>query len=80
MKEFLALASSCLLQMDEETDRDTLKNKDTAYIILEQIVEESPFLTNDILESCFPYILIRCAYRSCYQQAFVNSINNSVSA
>ncbi|KRX16107.1 Membrane-associated protein Hem [Trichinella nelsoni] len=77
MKEFLALASSCLLQMDEETDRDTLKNKDTAYIILEQIVEESPFLTNDILESCFPYILIRCAYRSCYQQAFVNSINNS---
>ncbi|KRY89628.1 Nck-associated protein 1 [Trichinella pseudospiralis] len=80
MKEFLALASSCLLQMEEETDRDTLKNKDTAYIILEQIVEESPFLTNDVLESCFPYILIRCAYRSCYQQAFVNSISNNVSA
>lgn len=35
-----------------------------------QIVEESPFLSQDMLESCFPYVLLRNAYREVYR-AFV---------
>ncbi|MGH0180569.1 UNVERIFIED_CONTAM: hypothetical protein FKN15_004574 [Acipenser sinensis] len=31
------------------------------------IVEESPFLTLDMLESCFPYVLLRNSYRDVYQ-------------
>ena len=32
-----------------------------------QIVEESPFLTMDLLEACFPYALIRNAYHSVHK-------------
>lgn len=35
-----------------------------------QIVEESPFLNQDMLESCFPYVLLRNAYREVYR-AFI---------
>uniref|UniRef100_A0A4W5NFN4 Nck-associated protein 1 n=1 Tax=Hucho hucho TaxID=62062 RepID=A0A4W5NFN4_9TELE len=31
---------------------------------LYQIVQESPFLTMDLLESCFPYVLLRNAYHA----------------
>lgn len=33
-----------------------------------QIVQESPFLTMDLLESCFPYALIRNAYHAVNKQ------------
>lgn len=37
-------------------------------VIFLQIVQESPFLTMDLLESCFPYALIRNAYHAVYKQ------------
>lgn len=32
-----------------------------------QIVQESPYLTMDLLESCFPYALLRNAYNAVYK-------------
>uniref|UniRef100_A0A671NJV9 Nck-associated protein 1 n=1 Tax=Sinocyclocheilus anshuiensis TaxID=1608454 RepID=A0A671NJV9_9TELE len=32
-----------------------------------KIVQESPFLTMDLLESCFPYVLLRNAYHAVYK-------------
>lgn len=67
MKEFLALASSSLLRLGQEADKDATKNRESVYLLLDQIVQESPFLTMDLLESCFPYALIRNAYHDVYK-------------
>jgi hypothetical protein len=34
-----------------------------------KIVQESPFLTMDLLESCFPYALLRTSYHHVYRNA-----------
>lgn len=68
MKEFLALASSSLLRLGQETDKEATKNRESVYLLLDLIVQESPFLTMDLLESCFPYVLIRNAYHEVYKQ------------
>uniref|UniRef100_A0A1B6E8D2 Membrane-associated protein Hem n=1 Tax=Clastoptera arizonana TaxID=38151 RepID=A0A1B6E8D2_9HEMI len=68
MKEFLALASSSLLRLGQESDKELTKNRESVYLLLDQIVQESPFLTMDLLESCFPYALIRNAYHAVYKQ------------
>ncbi|XP_018027145.1 membrane-associated protein Hem isoform X4 [Hyalella azteca] len=98
LKEFLALASSSLLRLGKENDKEVVRNRDatyillhqvcyclhppasgvllptsscircvTTYILLHQIVEESPFLTMDLLEACFPYALIRNAYHAVHR-------------
>ena len=67
MKEFLALASSSLLRLGQEADKEAIKNRESVYLLLDQIVQESPFLTMDLLESCFPYALIRNAYHDVYK-------------
>uniref|UniRef100_A0A8C1GFQ2 Nck-associated protein 1 n=1 Tax=Cyprinus carpio TaxID=7962 RepID=A0A8C1GFQ2_CYPCA len=61
LKEFL-LASSSLLKIGQETDKTTTRNRESVYLLLDMIVQESPFLTMDLLESCFPYVLLRNAY------------------
>ncbi|KAL1110560.1 hypothetical protein AAG570_008088 [Ranatra chinensis] len=68
MKEFLALTSSSLLRLGQEADKEITKNRESVYLLLDQIVQESPFLTMDLLESCFPYALIRNAYHAVYKQ------------
>lgn len=68
MKEFLALASSSLLRLGQEADKEAVRNRESVYLLLDQIVQESPFLTMDLLESCFPYALIRNAYHDVYKQ------------
>ncbi|KAL3277851.1 hypothetical protein HHI36_013192 [Cryptolaemus montrouzieri] len=68
MKEFLALTSSSLLRLGQEADKEAIKNRESVYLLLDQIVQESPFLTMDLLESCFPYALIRNAYHAVYKQ------------
>ncbi|XP_063219756.1 membrane-associated protein Hem [Bacillus rossius redtenbacheri] len=68
MKEFLALASSSLLRLGQEADKEVIRNRESVYLLLDQIVQESPFLTMDLLESCFPYALIRNAYHAVYKQ------------
>ncbi|XP_045128198.1 membrane-associated protein Hem-like isoform X1 [Portunus trituberculatus] len=70
LKEFLALASSSLLRLGRENDKDVIKNRDATYILLHQIVVESPFLTMDLLEACFPYALIRNAYHTVHKSEY----------
>nr|XP_022911596.1 membrane-associated protein Hem isoform X2 [Onthophagus taurus] len=67
MKEFLALASSSLLRLGQEADKEAIRNRESVYLLLDQIVQESPFLTMDLLESCFPYALIRNAFHAVYK-------------
>ncbi|CAB0009496.1 unnamed protein product [Nesidiocoris tenuis] len=67
MKEFLALASSSLLRLGQEADKEMTKHRESVYLLLDLIVQESPFLTMDLLESCFPYALIRNAYHAVYK-------------
>ncbi|XP_054641138.1 nck-associated protein 1-like isoform X2 [Dunckerocampus dactyliophorus] len=71
LKEFLLLASSCLLQMGQNMEKPESKNRESIYLLLHKIVEESPFLSQDMLESCFPYVLLRNAYREVYKSTIV---------
>ncbi|XP_070532704.1 nck-associated protein 1-like [Ptychodera flava] len=68
LKEFLALASSSLLKLGQETDKLVIRNRESVYLLLDQIVQESPFLTMDLLESCFPFVLLRNAYHAVYKK------------
>ncbi|RWS03999.1 membrane-associated protein Hem-like protein [Dinothrombium tinctorium] len=67
LKEFLALASSSLLRLGQEPDKEAIRNRESVYLLLDLIVKESPFLTMDLLESCFPYALLRNAYHAVYK-------------
>ncbi|CAN9511818.1 unnamed protein product [Ophioblennius macclurei] len=67
LKEFLLLASSTLLQLGQNVERVESKNRESVYLLLHMIVEQSPFLSQDMLESCFPYVLLRNAYREVYK-------------
>ncbi|KAJ4923766.1 hypothetical protein JOQ06_028021 [Pogonophryne albipinna] len=61
-----------LLQSPEDrtgTDKMTTRNRESVYLLLDMIVQESPFLTMDLLESCFPYVLRRNAYHAVYNRA-----------
>ncbi|XP_039255502.1 nck-associated protein 1-like isoform X1 [Styela clava] len=64
LTEFLALASSSLLKLGLETDRASTRNRESVYLLLEQIVKDSSVLTMDLLESCFPYVLLRNSYHA----------------
>ncbi|XP_070700831.1 nck-associated protein 1-like [Pempheris klunzingeri] len=71
LKEFLLLASSTLLQLGQNVERVESKNRESVYLLLHMIVEESPFLSQDMLESCFPYVLLRNAYREVFKSFIV---------
>ncbi|XP_022064354.1 nck-associated protein 1-like [Acanthochromis polyacanthus] len=71
LKDFLLLASSTLLQLGQNVERVESKNRESVYLLLHMIVEESPFLSQDMLESCFPYVLLRNAYREVYRSFVV---------
>ncbi|KAM4880931.1 LOW QUALITY PROTEIN: nck-associated protein 1-like [Sylvia borin] len=61
LKEFLLLASVSLLQLAQEPDKARVRNHDSIVLLL-HLIGESSFLT-DMLESCFPYVLLRNAFR-----------------
>lgn len=67
LKEFLGLASSSLLRLIQEHDKELIKNRESVYLLIHILVQESPFLTMDLLESCFPYCLLRHAYQCVYK-------------
>jgi len=73
LKEFLALASSSLLRLAQETSKEEVKNRESVYILLDLIVNVSPFLSMDLLESCFPYTLLRNSYHNVHKLSYVNS-------
>ena len=70
LKEFLALASSSLLRLAQETSKDEVKNRESVYILLDLIVNASPFLSMDLLESCFPYTLLRNSYHNVHKLSY----------
>ncbi|XP_066472263.1 nck-associated protein 1-like [Tiliqua scincoides] len=63
LKEFLMLASVSLLQLGQEVDRMKAKNRESISLLMHLLEKESSFLTIDMLETCFPYVLLRNAYR-----------------
>ncbi|XP_075529049.1 nck associated protein 1 Hem isoform X2 [Dermacentor variabilis] len=67
LKEFLALASSSLLRLGQEADREAGAGREAVFLLLHLLVDESPFLTMDLLESCFPYALLRNAAHAVYK-------------
>ncbi|XP_078390792.1 nck-associated protein 1-like [Cetorhinus maximus] len=67
LKQFLAFASMSLLQIGQETDKLLVKNRESIYLILHMLIEESPFLEMDMLEPSFPYVLLRNAFREVYR-------------
>ncbi|XP_012683452.1 nck-associated protein 1-like [Clupea harengus] len=73
LKEFLLVASSTLLHLGQSVEKAEVKNRDSIYILLHLIVQNSPFLTQDMLESCFPYVLLRNAYREVYK-TFIHTL------
>ncbi|KAJ3601785.1 hypothetical protein NHX12_029549 [Muraenolepis orangiensis] len=71
LKQFLLMASSTLLQLGQNVDRVESRNQNSIYLLLHMIVEQSPFLSQDMLENCFPYVLLRNAYREVYKASVV---------
>ncbi|XP_053564242.1 nck-associated protein 1-like [Bombina bombina] len=67
LKEFLRMASGSLLHLGEETDKLKARNRESILLLLHLIVEESSFLTVDMLETCFPYVLLRNAYHEVHR-------------
>nr|XP_020634570.1 nck-associated protein 1-like isoform X1 [Pogona vitticeps] len=74
LKEFLVLASISLLHMGQEPDRMKTKNRESLSLLINLLVEESSFLTIDMLETCFPYVLLRNAYREVSRTAALSRL------
>lgn len=74
LKEFLVVASVSLLQLGQETDKLRTRNRESISLLMRLVVEESPFLTLDMLESCFPYVLLRNAYREVSRAFYLNRL------
>ncbi|XP_019515209.1 PREDICTED: nck-associated protein 1-like [Hipposideros armiger] len=74
LKEFLVVASVSLLQLGQETDKIKTRNRESISLLMRLVVEESSFLTLDMLESCFPYVLLRNAYREVSRTFHLNRV------
>uniref|UniRef100_A0A452R1A8 NCK associated protein 1 like n=1 Tax=Ursus americanus TaxID=9643 RepID=A0A452R1A8_URSAM len=74
LKEFLVVASVSLLQLGQETDKLKTRNRESISLLMRLVVEESSFLTLDMLESCFPYVLLRNAYRDVSRAFHLNRV------
>uniref|UniRef100_A0A670YTS8 NCK associated protein 1 like n=1 Tax=Pseudonaja textilis TaxID=8673 RepID=A0A670YTS8_PSETE len=74
LKEFLVLASASISQGGQEVDRMKAKNWESISLLLYLLVEESSFLTVDMLETCFPYVLLRNAYREISRNSLMNRL------
>uniref|UniRef100_A0A7E4UN81 Nck-associated protein 1 n=1 Tax=Panagrellus redivivus TaxID=6233 RepID=A0A7E4UN81_PANRE len=66
MREFLALTSSCLLQIIGTPEATEMELHQSIFVLLETLVKDSPWLHYDLLESCFPFTIIRSSYNKCY--------------
>eukprot|EP00054_Salpingoeca_dolichothecata_P025344 m.177028 g.177028 ORF g.177028 m.177028 type:complete len:1122 (-) comp25321_c1_seq2:184-3549(-) len=64
--EFIRIVSLLLLRLSAE--KETTKNKNSVLAILDKFVRESKFLTADVLETYFPYSLIRTAFHELYKR------------
>uniref|UniRef100_A0A671E5C3 NCK associated protein 1 like n=1 Tax=Rhinolophus ferrumequinum TaxID=59479 RepID=A0A671E5C3_RHIFE len=73
LKEFLVVASVSLLHLGQETDKIKTRNRESISLLM----QESSFLTLDMLESCFPYVLLRNAYREVSRTFHLNRVPTS---
>ena len=81
LKEFLALASSALLRLAQESaTREEVRNRESVYILLDLIVQKSPWLSMDLLESCFPYTLLRNSYHIVHKMGSLAITANAANA
>lgn len=62
------------MQLGQETDKLKTRNRESISLLMRLVVEESPFLTLDMLESCFPYVLLRNAYREVSRAFYLNRL------
>lgn len=60
LKEFLALASSSLLRLGQENDKDTIKARESIYLLLHIIVKDSNVLALSIRFYVFLAVRIAC--------------------
>eukprot|EP00056_Hartaetosiga_gracilis_P009959 m.145264 g.145264 ORF g.145264 m.145264 type:complete len:1108 (+) comp13229_c0_seq4:80-3403(+) len=67
-KEILRVASVLLLRLMFNA-KEPARNRNAALVIMYQIINESPFLTADVLEEFMPYSLIRCAHHALLKDA-----------
>ncbi|CAL8348339.1 unnamed protein product [Boreogadus saida] len=58
-----------LLKIGQETDKMTTRNRESVYLLLDISSRSLPFLTMDLLESCFPYVCCVNAYPRVYKQS-----------
>ncbi|KAL3082186.1 hypothetical protein niasHT_037824 [Heterodera trifolii] len=79
MREFLALASSGLLQIVDTFSSSTEQSNNSrhqqqqhhhqqhqsVYLLLDRLCCQSPWLNYGLLDTCFPYALIRVAHANC---------------
>ena len=61
--EFLALSSLSLLQLGQIEDKMLTKNRESVYLLLEKIMNDSPYMSAGDFEVCFPYVLLRNAFQ-----------------
>uniref|UniRef100_A0AC34GYP1 Nck-associated protein 1 n=1 Tax=Panagrolaimus sp. ES5 TaxID=591445 RepID=A0AC34GYP1_9BILA len=69
MREFLALASSSLLQIIGTPEAEHMEMHQSVFTLLESLVKDSPWLHFGLLESCFPFTMIRSSFFKCYSHA-----------
>eukprot|EP00040_Diaphanoeca_grandis_P016078 m.82811 g.82811 ORF g.82811 m.82811 type:complete len:1109 (-) comp25559_c0_seq1:97-3423(-) len=70
--DFLRIASILLLRLGdkptEKTNSKSICGRDAVYVIMDKLVKESPFVTDDVLEEHFPYSLVRTSLHEAYKQ------------
>uniref|UniRef100_A0A915P704 Uncharacterized protein n=1 Tax=Meloidogyne floridensis TaxID=298350 RepID=A0A915P704_9BILA len=89
MHEFLALASSSLLQnvngninINSSTSSDKIKGgqrqqfQSSVYLLLDQLARSSPWINYGLMEKCFPFALIRSALLHCHKRENDGTIAN----
>ena len=63
IQEFFMIMSTSMLHLGSaRRKRQEIPNVESVYILLDLIVQKSPFLTEGFLERCFPYTLLRNSY------------------
>ena len=70
---------SKIIRLGQEGTREDIRNRESVYILLHQIVEKSQFLSMDLLESCFPYSLLRNSYHSVHRMVQPHAITAWIS-
>jgi NCK-associated protein 1 len=69
MREFLVFTSSRLMKLGQEIEKEKEgpRHREDIYILLDLLVQRSPFVTMDQLEHCLPYALLRDSYSQVYR-------------